>query len=198
VALESTLNRGFPGLDQFGLLRLLREGECLHRVGSLRDDSIAIDAVLPRQRWEIEFFLDDEPAVEVFKSDGKVLGADALPGLIAKWSEVPPPAGLPLVPVDQSSLLRRLREAEICFLVDELRIRRMMVAGSIMVEAFLPGELWEIDLLESGEIEIERFETTYVRTFDADALRELFSMVADRQTSLRTRKASRKLAHQIQ
>ena len=192
------MNRGLLGLDQFGLLRLLREGECCHRVGSLRDDVILIDVVLPRQRWEIEFFLDEEPDVEVFKSDGKVLGADALPDLITKWSETSPPAGSPLAPVDQPTLLRRLREAEICFLVDELRIRRMMIAGAIMVETFLPGEQWEIDLLASGEIEVERFETTHVRAFDAGALRELMSMIGNRRTPLRARKASRKLAHQIQ
>jgi hypothetical protein len=191
------MTREGPGMDQFTLLRLLREAGCFHRVGSLRDDSIAIDAVLPGQRWEIEFFLDEEPDVEVFKSDGKVLGADALPGLIAKWSETPP-SGSPLAPVDQLSLLRQLREAEICFLVDELRIRRMMIAGTIMVETFLPGEQWEIDLLASGEIEVERFETTHVRRFDADVQRELIAMIADRRTPLRTRKASRKLAHQIQ
>jgi hypothetical protein len=192
------MNREGPGMDQFTLLRLLREAGCFHRVGSLRDDSIAIDAVLPGQRWEIEFFVDEAPDVEVFKSDGKVLGADALPGLIAKWSETPPPSRSPLAPVDQLSLLQRLREAEICFLVDELRIRRMMIAGAIMVETFLPGEQWEIDLLAGGEIEVERFETTQVRRFDADAQRELIAMIADQRTPLRTRKASRKLAHQIQ
>jgi hypothetical protein len=194
------MTRERPGMDQFTLLRLLREAGCFHRVGSLRDDSIAIDAVLPGQRWEIEFFSDEEPDVEVFKSDGKVLGADALPGLIAKWSETPPPLGSPspLAPVDQLTLLRQLREAEICFLVDELRIRRMMIAGAIMVETFLPGEQWEIDLLADGEIELERFETTHVRSFDADAQRELIAMIADLRTPLRTRKASRRLAHQIQ
>jgi len=192
------MNREVPGIDLFSLMKLLRDGGCLHRVDSLRDDSIAIDAVLPGQRWEIEFFLDGEPAVEVFKSDGKVLGADALPGLITKWSETPPLGASAVVPADQPSLLRRLREAEIHFLVDELRIRRMMIAGVIMVEAFLPGEQWEADLLANGEIEVERFETTYVRTFDADALRELISMVADQRTPLRTRKGARKLAHHIQ
>jgi hypothetical protein len=184
-------------MDQFTVLRLLREAGCVYRVGSLRDDSIAIDAVLSGQRREIEFFLDEGPDVEVSKSDGKILGADALPDLIAKWSETPPPSGSPLAPVDQLSLLRQLREAKICFLADELRIRQMMIAGAIMIETFLPGEQWEIDLLATGEIEIERFETTHVRTFDADALRELTSMIADRGTPLRTRKASRKLAREI-
>jgi hypothetical protein len=191
------MTREGPSMDQFTLLRLLREAGCFHRVGSLRDDSVAIDAVLPGQRWEIEFFLDEEPDVEVFKSDGKVLGADALPGLIAKWSETPPPPSSPLVLADQLSLLRQLREAEICFLVDELRMRRMTIAGAIMIETFLPGEQWEIDLLASGEIELERFETTHVRGFDADAQRELIAMIADRRTPLRTRKASRKLAREI-
>src|SRR5580704_9285340 len=107
--MENAVNRESPGMDQLTLLRLLREAGCLHRVGSLRDDSIAIDAVLPGQRWEIEFFLDEEPDVEVFKSDGKVVGADALPGLIAKWSETPPPSGSPLARVDQLGLLRQLR-----------------------------------------------------------------------------------------
>jgi len=83
-----------------------------------------------------------------------------------------------------------------CFLVDELRIRKMMVEGTIMIEAFVPGEQWEIDLLASGEIEVERFESTGVRRFDAHSLGELAAMLADRRP-LRERKSSRKPPQEI-
>lgn len=192
------MNHELLGIDQFGLLALLREGGGCHRVGSIRDDAILVDVVLPGQRWEIEFLLDEEPDVEVFKSDRKILGADALPGLIAKWSETPPPAGTSPGSIDETSLLRRLRDAQISFLVDELRMRRMMITGAIMVETFLPGEQWEIDVLASGEIQVERFESTHVRPFDASVLHELRSLIADRRTPLRQRKASQRFAHQIQ
>ena len=37
-----------------------------------------VQVTLPGERWEVEFFDDREPEVEVFRSDGIVFGPDKL------------------------------------------------------------------------------------------------------------------------
>lgn len=49
--------------------------------------------------------------------------------------------------------LRRLREAKIAF---DLRQSR---DDALMVKINVPGERWEVEFLESGEIEVERFQS---------------------------------------
>jgi hypothetical protein len=159
-------------LDPFELMARLRAADILHRVGSLRDDSVMVEARTPGCIWEIEFFPDSPIAVERFTSDGRILDGTDLAALIAKWSEPRSPAVQPL-PHGELALMRRLRDAGINFWVDEFRIRRMMIDGAIMIEAALPSEHWEIDILPDGEIELERFESEAVDRFGAAELHEL-------------------------
>ena len=49
---------------------------------------------------------------------------------------------------------------------------------AIMVVAFAPGEYWEIDFLEDGEIEIERFRSDG-HIDDESILEELFRLWSD-------------------
>lgn len=37
-----------------------------------------VQVTLPGERWEVEFFDDREPEVEVFRSDGTMFGAEKL------------------------------------------------------------------------------------------------------------------------
>jgi hypothetical protein len=58
----------------------------------------------------------------------------------------------------------------------KLHYRLSHVRDSIMVEIAVPGERWEVEFFDNGEIEIERFVSTGVNTID-DA--ELNSLVVE-------------------
>jgi hypothetical protein len=59
-------------------------------------------------------------------------------------------------------LLDQLEQAKISYRLEHVR-------DSIMIVAAVPGERWEIELLEDGEVEIERFISSGV-TDDRDLL----------------------------
>jgi hypothetical protein len=59
-------------------------------------------------------------------------------------------------------LLHQLEQARIAYRLEHVR-------DSIMITAAVPGERWEIEFLEYGEIEIERFISSGV-TDDQDLL----------------------------
>jgi hypothetical protein len=92
---------------------------------------------------------------------------------------------------DELGLMRLLRQAQISFFVDELRVREFMIDGAVMIEAVNPGERWEIDVLPDGEIEAERFVTQFVKEFDAQALADLLASFPDRSEPQRARKGFR-------
>jgi hypothetical protein len=46
-----------------------------------------VEAHVPGERWEIEFFEDGEIEVEIFRSDGSLRGADALEDLFRRFSD---------------------------------------------------------------------------------------------------------------
>ncbi len=48
-------------------------------------------------------------------------------------------------------IIRALKEAQIHYRVDQNRY------DGISIEATVPGERWEIDVLEDGEVDFERF-----------------------------------------
>ena len=43
-----------------------------------------VQVALPGERWEVEFFEDRQPEVEVFRSDGTIFGLDRIPDLQVK------------------------------------------------------------------------------------------------------------------
>lgn len=52
-----------------------------------RDEAIMVTVAVPGERWEVEFFADGTVEVEVFTSDGKIRGRDALADLFAKHAD---------------------------------------------------------------------------------------------------------------
>lgn len=52
---------------------------------------------------------------------------------------------------------------------------------AIGVLAFAPGEYWEVDFLENGEVYVERFRSDG-RILDETALTELFALWAEDET----------------
>jgi len=75
--------------------------------------------------------------------------------------------------------LSRLREAKIAF---EIRQSR---DDSLMVRINVPGERWEVEFLENGEVEIESFQSGG-EIHDETMLEELFAKFSDPEEPKRT------------
>jgi hypothetical protein len=65
----------------------LEQGKISYTLAHQRDDAIMIVAVVPGERWEIEFFDDGAVEVERFISNGEIYGESALSELLAKYSD---------------------------------------------------------------------------------------------------------------
>jgi len=71
----------------FRFLAKLDTAKIHYRLGRSRDDTVMVEAHVPGERWEIEFFEDGEIEVEIFRSDGSLRGADALEDLFRRFSD---------------------------------------------------------------------------------------------------------------
>jgi hypothetical protein len=71
--------------------------------------------------------------------------------------------------------LKRLKTARIYHEVASYR------EGAVSVVVRVPGQYWEVDFLEDGEIEVERFVSDGAIN-DASALDELFARFSDEPT----------------
>ena len=67
------------------------------------------------------------------------------------------------------ALLERLDEAEIPYTLAHSR------EDAVMICAFAPGEYWEIEFMEDGEVDIERYRSDG-HIHDEAALAELFAI----------------------
>jgi hypothetical protein len=83
------------------------------------------------------------------------------------------------------AFLRRLDEARIHYSLAHVR------DDAISVHIAVPGERWEVDFLEDGEVDVERFVSSGTID-DASAWDELFAKFADKDEqvtdNVRTRK----------
>jgi hypothetical protein len=74
--------------NQFlAFLAELEQGKISYTLAHQRDDAMMIIAVVPGERWEIEFFDDGSVEVERFISNGEICGESALSELLAKYSD---------------------------------------------------------------------------------------------------------------
>lgn len=174
----------------FELRRALDKAALFHRVGSIRDDTVLIEVRLPTSFWEIEFHADGTVECEVFRSTGPILDGRGFIELVKQWWDQPLPQASLDRQLSELNVMRLLREAGIYFSADQMLIRKVMVEGAVMIEVAVPGERWEIDVLPSGEIEVERFRAGEgVHDFDAKDLRELLASAG--QAAPNTRKGLR-------
>jgi hypothetical protein len=72
------------------------------------------------------------------------------------------------------AFLDRLEKAKIPY---EMRHSR---DDALMVVAYAPGQYWEIDFLEDGEVEVERFRSDG-HIDDESVLPELFALCSDEE-----------------
>lgn len=70
------------------------------------------------------------------------------------------------------AFLDRLDKARVAYSLKHVR-------DTLMVVIDVPGERWEVEFFENGEIEIERFVTTFVQSIDEDALYNLVAEYSD-------------------
>jgi len=71
-----------PTLHEF--IRELDATRTHYSLTSVRQGAVMVLVTLPGERWEVEFFDDREPEVEVFRSDGTISGPEKLAELRAK------------------------------------------------------------------------------------------------------------------
>ena len=69
------------------VLRRLDAARIRYRLEQTRDDAIAIEVVVPGERWEIEFLASGEVEIEIFRSNGEILDMRALDDLWARFSD---------------------------------------------------------------------------------------------------------------
>jgi hypothetical protein len=63
-----------PTLHAF--LRELDETGTHYSLSSIREAAVMVHVSLPGERWEVEFFEDREPEVEIFRSDGTIFALE--------------------------------------------------------------------------------------------------------------------------
>ncbi|WP_188699428.1 hypothetical protein [Sphingomonas prati] len=63
-------------------LRQLDASRTHYSLSSVREAAVMVHVALPGERWEVEFFADREPEVEVFRSDGKIGGPERVAELL--------------------------------------------------------------------------------------------------------------------
>ena len=61
----------------------------------------------------------------------------------------------------------------------KIHYRLSHVRDSLMVEIDVPGEKWEVEFFDNGEIEIERFVSTFVHPITDDELAQLVAEYSD-------------------
>lgn len=76
---------GLPNLHDF--IRELEQTRTYFSLTSVREGAVMVEVALPDERWEIEFFDDREPEIEIYKSDGTIFGAEKLQELRERMSE---------------------------------------------------------------------------------------------------------------
>lgn len=54
---------------------------------SVREGGVMVHVALPGERWEVEFFADREPEVEIFRSDGTIGGPEKVADLLSNVAD---------------------------------------------------------------------------------------------------------------
>lgn len=75
------------------------------------------------------------------------------------------------------AFLERLDEAKISYSLQHSR------DDAVMVLAYAPGEYWEIEFMEDGDVDIERFRSNG-EIHDESMLEELFALWSDEEGSV--------------
>ena len=58
-----------------------------YQMTSVRDGAVMVQVAVPGERWEIEFFAEDAPAIEIFRSSGEICDSGSLDRLFANYAD---------------------------------------------------------------------------------------------------------------
>jgi hypothetical protein len=75
------------------------------------------------------------------------------------------------------ALLQRLDEAKIPYTMEHSR------EDALMILAFAPGEYWEIEFLEDGRVDVERYRSDG-RIHDESAVEQLFALWSEDENAV--------------
>ena len=76
-----------PFQKLMAILNELDAHQIAYSLTRVREDSVMIQAPAPGQRWEIEIMGDGSVEVEVFRSDGRILGEGKVKELLESYSD---------------------------------------------------------------------------------------------------------------
>lgn len=79
----ASADSGDPYASLLSYMAKLSEWSIHYSLCSVRPEAIMIEAHVPGEHWEVEFFADGSVEVEVFRSDGTIRDHDALDELLA-------------------------------------------------------------------------------------------------------------------
>ena len=73
--------------DVAAFIRRLEKARIHFTLTSVREGAVMVQVTVPGERWEVEFFPDHVPEVEVFRSDGTIDDASLLERLFTKHGD---------------------------------------------------------------------------------------------------------------
>lgn len=68
-------------------LTRLEEAHIHYTLTSVRDGAVMVQAAVPGERWEVEFFANAPPEVEVFRTTGVTAGSEMLERLLGQHGD---------------------------------------------------------------------------------------------------------------
>lgn len=77
-------------MNTSSIQQFLRELDAInapYKLASVREGSVMVTVATGGSRWEIEFFDDREPEIEVFRSDGSIFGVEKLTELMRELAD---------------------------------------------------------------------------------------------------------------
>ena len=82
------MDAGPTSLAQLSAFILRLERSSIHyTLTSVREGAIMVQVAVPGGRWEIEFFPDRAPDVEIFRSDGTIEDVDLIESLFSDYGD---------------------------------------------------------------------------------------------------------------
>jgi len=73
--------------DVSAFLRRLQEARIHFTLTSIREGAIMVQVTVPGERWEVEFFPDQAPKIEIFRSDCSISDASLLERLFTEHGD---------------------------------------------------------------------------------------------------------------
>ncbi|HML75394.1 MAG TPA: hypothetical protein PKB02_12960 [Anaerohalosphaeraceae bacterium] len=160
----------------YKLLEELSQHHLYFTVASQESDSIVVGVDVPGQHWKIEFFASGKIKTEIFKSNEDSFGEEEKLIDLQK-----------ILNINIDGILKSQVGFEKLFaMLNQLHLVKKNISMAmhregdcpVMVKVEIPGQYWEIEFFESGEVQIEVFISDG-KIYDQEILPELIKEFAD-------------------